>query len=231
MINDVHPASDFFHAALIAAVAAALWGPVDTPIPQSSLALDYLLWPVAAAAALAFLVDLAFALQRTRLGPALRLPPKFRPLTALGLWMFRRLLRGGAWSALAVGALAVLADTQAEPRAYDSFIVGAGVALAVLVALRTAGIPFPVEDIFPFPRWRLVGLGVIYLLARQQPLTVYGFAGSPLLPTLTAAVVVSWLGDALRNTVGLSAGHNGAGARPGRWLSGERSAFCQTSTR
>ena len=53
-----------FQAVLIAAGAVVLWGLEDSPLPKSSLGLDFLLWPVAITAGLSLAVDLVFRLQR-----------------------------------------------------------------------------------------------------------------------------------------------------------------------
>ena len=49
-----------FLAVVIAAGAAVLWVLEDSPLPQSSLGLDFLLWPVAIATGLSLAVDLVF---------------------------------------------------------------------------------------------------------------------------------------------------------------------------
>ncbi len=191
-----------FQAALIAAGAAVLWGLEDSPLPESSLGLDFLLWPVAIATGLSLAIDLVFRLQRaSRLRAALRLPEEFKPRVTLALLMVRRFLRNTSWSALLLGAVAALAGTQSEPRIYYAFIVGSGAVLAFMAAVRTASIPFPVVGmIFGFPWFRLLVLGVISLLFQQQEwTTAYGFHSSPLLPALAAALGAGYLGSALRN--------------------------------
>ena len=190
-----------FQAALIAAGAAVLWGLEDSPLPESSLGLDFLLWPVAIAAGLSLAVDLVFRSQRvSRLRETLRLPEEFRPGMTLVLLMVRRLLRHTSWSALLLGALVALAGTQPEPRIYYTFIAGTGAVLAFMAAVRTASIPFPVVGmVFGFPWFRLLVLGVITLLLQQQEwTTTYGFHSSPLLPGLAAALGAGYLGSALR---------------------------------
>ena len=191
-----------FQAVLIAAGAAVLWVLEDSPLPESSLGLDFLLWPVAIAAGLSLAVDLAFSLQRVpRLRAALGLPEEFRPGTTLALLMVRRLLRHTSWSALLLGAVVALAGTQPEPRIYYAFIVGTGAVLAFMAAVRTASIAFPVVgQIVGFPWFRLLLLGVVSLLLQEQEwTTTYGFHSSPLLPALAAALGVGYLGSALRN--------------------------------
>ena len=191
-----------FQAVLIAAGAVVLWGLEDTPLLESSLGLDFPLWPVAIATGLSLAVDLVFRLQRaSRLRAALRLPEEFRPRVTLALLMVRRFLRHTSWSALLLGAVAALAGTQPEPRIYYAFIVGSGAVLAFMAAVRTASIPFPVVGmIFGFPWFRLLVLGVISLLLQQQEwTTTYGFHNSPLLPALAAALGAGYLGSALRN--------------------------------
>ena len=191
-----------FQAVLIAAGAVVLWGLEDSPLPESSLGLEFLLWPVAIAAGLSLAVDLVFWLQRaSRLGAALRLPEEFSSRATLALLMVRRFLRQASWSALLLGAVVALAGTQPEPRIYHTFIVGTGAVLAFMAAVRTASIPFPVVGmIFGFPWFRLLVLGVISLLLQQQEwATAYGFHSSPLLPALAAAMGAGYLGNASRN--------------------------------
>ena len=191
-----------FQAALIAAGAAVLWGLEDSPLPESSLGLDFLLWPVAISTGLSLAIDLVFRLQRaSRLRAALRLPEEFSPRVTLALLMARRFLRYASWSALLLGAVVALAGTQPEPGIYYTFIVGTGAALAFMAAVRTASVPFPVVGmIFGFPWFRLLVLGVISLLLQQQEwTTAYGFHSSPLLPALAAAMGTGYLGSALRN--------------------------------
>ena len=191
-----------FQAVLIAAGATVLWGLEDTPLPESSLGLDFLLWPVATATGLSLAVDLVFRLQRaSRLRAALRLPEEFRPTVNLALLMVRRFARHTSWSALLLGAAVALVGTQPEPRIYYAFIVGTAAVLAFMAAVRTASIPFPVVGmIFGFPWFRLLLLGVVSLLLQQQEwTTTYGFHSSPLLPALAAAMGAGYLGGALRN--------------------------------
>ena len=191
-----------FLAVVIAAGAAVLWVLEDSPLPQSSLGLDFLLWPVAIATGLSLAVDLVFRLQRaSRLRAVLRLPEEFRPPVTLALLMTRRFSRHASWSALLLGAVAALVGTQAEPRIYYTFVVGTGTVLAFMAAVRTASIPFPVAGmIFGFPWFRLLALGIISLLLHQQEWSnAYGFHSSPLLPALAAAMAAGYLGRALRN--------------------------------
>ena len=191
-----------FQAVVIAVGAAVLWVLEDSPLPQSSLELDFLLWPVAIATGLSLAVDLVFRLQRaSRLRAALRLPEEFRPRVALALLMVRRLLRHASWSALLLGAVAALVGTQPEPRIYYTFVVGTGTVLAFMAAVRTASIPFPVAGmIFGLPWFRLLALGLVSLVLHQQEWsTVYGFHSSPLIPALAAAMAAGYLGSALRN--------------------------------
>ena len=191
-----------FQAALVAAGAAVLWGLEDSPLPESSLGLDFLLWPVAISVGLSLAIDLAFRLQRvSSLRAALRLPEEFRPRLTLALLMARRFLRYASWSALLLGAVAALAGTQPEPRIYYTFIVATGAVLAFIAAVRTASLPFPVVGlIFGFPWFRMLVLGVISLLLQQQEWAIaYGFHNSPLLPALAAMMGAGYLGSALRN--------------------------------
>ena len=191
-----------FQAVVIAAGAAVLWVLEDSPLPQSSLGLDFLLWPVAIATGLSLAVDLVFRLQRaSRLRAALRLPEEFRPPVTLALLMTRRFSRHASWSGLLLGAVAALVGTEAEPRIYYTFVVGTGTVLAFMAAVRTASIPFPVAGmIFGLPWFRLLALGTISLLLHQQEWsTAYGFYSAPLLPALAAAMAAGYLGRALRN--------------------------------
>ena len=191
-----------FQAVVIAAGAAVLWGLEDSPLPESSLGFDFLLWPVAIATGLSLAVDLAFRLQRaSRLRATLRLPEEFRPPVTLALLMVRRFLRHASWSALLLGAVVALVGIQSEPRIYHTFIVGTGIVLAFMAAIRTASIPFPVVGmIFGFPWFRLSALGIISLvLQRQEWSTAYDFHSSPLLPALAAAMGAGYLGSSLRN--------------------------------
>ena len=191
-----------FQAALIAAGAAVLWGLEDSPLPESSLGLDFLLWPVAISTGLSLAIDLVFRLQRgSRLRAELRLPEEFRPRVTLTLLMVRCFLKHASWSAVLLGAVVALAGTQPEPRIYYAFIVGTGAVLAFMAAVRTASIPFPVVGmVFGVPWFRLLVLGAISLLLQQQEWTItYGFHNSPLLPALAAAMGAGYLGSALRN--------------------------------
>ena len=191
-----------FQAVVIAAGAAVLWVLEDSPLPQSSLGLDFLLWPVAIATGLSLAVDLVFRLQRaSRLRDALRLPEEFRPPVTLALLVTRRFSRHASWSGLLLGAVAAWVGTQAEPRIYYTFVVGTGTVLAFMAAVRTASIPFPVAGmIFGLPWFRLLALGTISLLLHQQEWsTAYGFYSAPLLPALAAAMAAGYLGRALRN--------------------------------
>ena len=191
-----------FQAVLIAAGAAVLWGIEDSPLPESSLGLDFLLWPVAIATGLSLAVDLVFRLQRaSRLRAGLGLPEEFRPQVTVALLMVRRLLRHASWSALLLGAVVAVAGTQAEPRIYYTFIVGTGTVLAFMAVVRTASIPFPVVGmVFGLPWFRLLALGIVSLaLQRQEWSTAYSFHSSPLLPALAAALGTGYLGSALRN--------------------------------
>ena len=191
-----------FQAVVIAVGAAALWVLEDSPLPQSNLELDFLLWPVAITTGLSLAVDLVFRLQRaSRLRAALRLPEEFRPRVTLALLMTRRFSRHASWSALLLGAVAALVGTQPEPRIYYTFVVGTGTVLAFMAAVRTASIPFPVASmIFGFPWFRLLALGIVSLVLHQQEWsTVYAFHSSPLIPALAAAMAAGYLGSALRN--------------------------------
>ena len=191
-----------FQSVVIAAGATVLWGLEDSPLPESSLGLDFLLWPVAIATGLSLSVDLVFRLQRaSRLRAAMRLPEEFRPPVTLAMLMVRRFLRHASWSALLLGAVVALAGTQPEPRTYYTFVVGTGAVLAFMAAVRTASIPFPATGmIFGFPWFRLLALGIISLLLHQQEWsTAYGVHSSPLLPALAAAMGATYLGSALRN--------------------------------
>ena len=191
-----------FQAVVIAAGAAVLWGLEDSPLPESSLGLDFLLWPVAIATGLSLVVDLVFRLQRApRLRAALRLPEEFRPPVTVVLLMVRRFLRYASWSALLLGAVVALVGTQPEPRIYYTFAVGIGAVLAFMAAVRTASIPFPVVGmVFGVPWFRLLALGIISLvLQKQEWFTAYGFHSSPLLPALAAAMGAGYLGSALRD--------------------------------
>ena len=191
-----------FQAMVIAAGAAVLWGLEDSPLPESSLRLDFLLWPVAIVTGLSLAVDVVFRLQRaSRLRAALRLPEEFRPPVTLAMLMARRFLRHASWSALLLGGVVSLVGTQPEPRTYYTFVVGTGTVLAFMTAVRTASIPFPVAGmIFGFPWFRLSALGLISVLLHQQEwFTAYDFHSSPLLPALAAAMGATYLGSALRN--------------------------------
>ena len=198
--------SSLFQALVVAALAIVLWVPDLSPLPENSPGLDFLLWPVAAATLLALAFDLAFRLQRSaRLRVAFRLPEQFRPRVALALLMARRSLRDAAWLALLLGGLAALAGAQAEPQTYYTIIVAAGAILALMAAVRTASIPFPVVGtLFPFPLYRLLALGIVSLLLQHELSYAYGFPGSPLLPALAAAMGASYLGSVLHNFAGVS---------------------------
>ena len=178
-----------FQTLVIAAIAVVLWVSGVSPLPENSPGLDFLLWPVAVATVLALAFDLVFRLQRSpRLRAALGLPEQFRPRVAISLLMARRSLRDASWLALLVGGLVALAGTQAEPQTYYTTIVAAGAILALMAAVRTASIPFPVVDtLFPFPRYRLLALGIVSLLLQHELSYAYGFPNSPLLPALVAA--------------------------------------------
>ena len=190
-----------FQALLIAAGATVLWGLEDSPLPESSLGLDFLLWPVAIATGLSLAVDVLFRLQRaSRLRAALGVPEEFRPTVVLSLLMVRRFFRYTSWSALLMGAVVALVGTQPEPRIYYTLTVSIGAVMVFMAAVRTAAIPFPVVGrIFGFPWCRLLVLGAISLLLQQQEwTTAYGFHWSPLLPATAAAMGASYLGSALR---------------------------------
>ena len=198
-----------FHATVIVIGAAALWGPEVYPLPESSPELDFLLWPVAAAAGLSLAIDLVLRLLRTSQETAEpSVPEESRPPTVTALLMVRRLLRHASWSALFMGAMAVLAGTQPEPGDFQFAIVGTGAVLGLTAAVRTASIPFPVVGmIFSFPWFRLLLLGsVSVLLQRQEWFAAYGFHSAPLLPALWAAMGAAYLGSALRNADQVSDG-------------------------
>ena len=206
-----------FHAAMIVTGAAVLWGPEIYPLPEGSPGLDFLLWPVAAAAVLSFAVDLVFRLQRL---PGQTAEPTVtegsRPPVVIALLMVRRLLRHASWSALLLGAMAVLAGTQPEPGDFQLTIVGIGTVLGFIAAVRTASIPFPVAGmIFRFPWFRVLVTGSIsVLLQRQEWFAAYGFHNSPLLPALWAAMGAAYLGSALRNIDQVSDGSDGPDPPP-----------------
>ena len=206
--------SSLFQALVIAAIAVVLWVPDVSPLPENSPGLDFLLWPVAVATVLALAFDLVFRLQRSpRLRRVLRLPEQFRPRLALSLLMARRSLRDASWLTLLVGGSVALAGTQAEPQTYYTIIVAAGAILALMAAVRTASIPFPVVDtLFPFPRYRLLALGIVSLLLQHELSYAYGFPNSPLLPALVAATGASYLGSVLHNFAGVTERWNDAGA-------------------
>ena len=198
-----------FHAAVIVIGAAALWGLEISRLPEGSPELDFLLWPVAAAAGLSLAIDLVLRLLRTSHETAEpSVPEESRPPTVTALLMVRRLLRHASWSALFMGAMAVLAGTQPEPGNFQFAIVGTGAVLGLTAAVRTASIPFPVVGmIFSFPWFRLLLLGsVSVLLQRQEWFAAYGFHSAPLLPALWAAMGAAYLGSALRNADQVSDG-------------------------
>ena len=183
---------------VIIAAAVALWRVDFHPLPKGY---DFLLWPVVLAGCISLSLDLVFRLQGdSRLGTALRLPSEFGPRTGLFLQMARRALKGAAWSALIVGVLVSLAQTQPEPQVYRTFIVSTAVVLGSTVAVHTVSVPLPaVGLIFRFPWFRLIAFGIVYLLLQQGWAATYGFAGSALLPTLAAAMGTSYVGSALMN--------------------------------
>ena len=206
-----------FHATVIVIGAAALWGPEVYPLPESSPELDFLLWPVAAAAGLSLAIDLVLRLLRTSQETAEpSVPEESRPPTVTALLMVRRLLRHASWSALFMGAMAVLAGAQPEPGDFQFAIVGTGAVLGLTAAVRTASIPFPVVGmIFSFPWFRLLLLGsVSVLLQRQEWFTAYGFHSTPLLPALWAAMGAAYLGSALRNADQVSDGSDDPDSPP-----------------
>ena len=188
---------------VIAAAAFGLWRLEFSPLPKGA---DFLLWPVVIVAGLSLVLEIVFRLQSaSRIRGALGLPDEFRPRTALFLQMTTRSSRDAAWSALIVGLLVTLAETQPEPRTYHTFIVCAGLVLEVTTLVRTVSIPFPaVGLIFRFPWFRLLAFGVIYLLLQQGWAATYGFGDSALLPALAAALGASYLGSALMNAAEVS---------------------------
>ena len=203
------PMGSLFHAAAIVTGAAVLWGLEIYPLPEGSPGLDFLLWPVAAAAGLSFAIDLVFRLQLAsgQTAEPSELEESRSPMV-IALLMVRRLLRHALWSALLLGAMAVLAGTQPVPRDFQFTIVGTGTVLGFIAAVRTASIPFPVLGmVFSFPWFRLLALGSIsVLLQRQEWFAAYGFHDSPLLPALWAAMGAAYLGKALRNIDAVSDG-------------------------
>ena len=198
MTTNGMPMGSLFHASVIVTGAAVLWGPEIYPLPEGSPGLDFLLWPVAAAAGLSLAIDLVLRLLRTSQETAEpSVPEESRPPTVTALLMVRRLLRHASWSALFMGAMAVLAGTQPEPGDFQFAIVGTGAVLGLTAAVRTASIPFPVVGmIFSFPWFRLLLLGsVSVLLQRQEWFAAYGFHSAPLLPALWAAMGAAYLGQ------------------------------------
>ncbi len=201
MTTNGMPMGSLFHASVIVTGAAVLWGPEIYPLPEGSPGLDFLLWPVVAAAGLSFAIDLLFRLQLASgqtAEPSVPEEPRL-PMVSV-LLMVRRLLRHASWSALLLGAMAVLAGTQPVPSDFQFTIVGTGTVLGFTAAARTASIPFPVTGmVFSFPWFRLLVLGSIsLLLQRQEWFAAYGFHDSPLLPALWAAMGAAYLGRALR---------------------------------
>ena len=201
MVTNIGLAFSLLQAVAVCAVAVLLWGVAASPLPESSLGLDFLLWPVITAAALALLVDLAFWLQGvTPLRSALHLPERYALGLVLALLMAQRLLRDASWVTLLLAVLFTLAATRAEPQVYYSALTAAGVALALLVALRVVSIRFPrIGVIIRFPGARLLVFGLVYLLLHQDWPTTYGFPSSPLLPALALALGFSYLGSTLGN--------------------------------
>ena len=183
---------------VIVAAAIALWRVDVHPLPKGY---DFLLWPVVIAAGLSLALDMVFRLQSTsRPRAALRLPSEFSRRTGLLLQMARRVSKGAAWSALVLGAVVSLAETQPEPQIYSTFIVCTAVVLASTVAVWTVSVPLPaVGQIFRFPWFRLISFGIVYILLQQGWAATYGFADSALLPTLAAALGTSYVGSALMN--------------------------------
>ena len=202
----------FFQAAVIVIGAVALWGLEFSRLPEGSPGLDFLLWPVAAATGLSLAIDLVLRLMRTSRETAEpSVPEESRPQMVIALLMVLRLLKHASWSALLLGAMAVLAGTQPEPRNFQFTIVGTCAVFGFIAAVRTASIPFPVAGmIFRFPWFRLLVLGSIsLLLQRQEWFAAYGLDSSPLLPTLWAAMGAAYLGNALRNIDKVSDGADG----------------------
>ena len=120
----------------------------------------YLLWAVAAAAGLAFLVDLTLWLQeKSRLRALLRLPEDFKSWLRTSLRTARRFSRDFAWAVLILGALSVLVGTREDPVPYYNLIRGLAIVLAVTVVVRAAAISWPIAtEVFRFPLNRLMAL-------------------------------------------------------------------------
>ncbi len=181
-----------------------LWGWEPPALPQSGLGLDLLLWPVVAAAAAPFLVDLVFRVHGSRRARRLlRLPPSFKPALAVAFQMARQLSWDVAWMTLLVGFLAVAAETQEEPAAYYSVILALWAALAILAMTRTARIPLPVINrLFRFPLYRLLGLGAVFILLQSEWAETHGLDESPLLLALAVAAGASFLSGILTDVSG-----------------------------
>ncbi len=93
MATNARLAFALFQAGALCVAAILLWGTESSLLPESSLDLDFLVWPVVIAAVLSFSVDLVFWVQGiARLRSALRLPERFVPGWGLVLRMAQRLL-------------------------------------------------------------------------------------------------------------------------------------------
>ena len=190
-----------FETALAIAAAVLLWGPELVSLPPASLQSELMLWAVAASAGLAFFVDLTLWIQGgSRLRLLMKLPVEFNRWLLLPLLITRRLLRDCACLLVILGVLSVAAANRSDPRLFNDLVLGAGGALALLVIVRAASVPFFVaSEILRFPLFRLVALAGAYYVINQPWPTTYGFPDSPLLPALLLAVGLSYFGSALRN--------------------------------
>ena len=190
-----------FETASAIAAAVLLWGPERISLPPAALQSELMLWAVAAAAGLAFFVDFTLWAQGgSRLRLLLRLPVEFKRWLLLPLLITRRLLRDCACLLVILGVLSVAAANRSDPRLFDDLVLGVGGALALLVIVRAASVPFFVaSEILRFPLFRLVALAGAYYLINQPWPTTYGFPDSPLFAALGLAMGLSYFGSALRN--------------------------------
>ncbi len=190
-----------FETASAIAAAVLLWGPERVSLPPAALQSELMLWAVAAAAGLAFFVDFTLWAQGgSRLRLLLRLPVEFKRWLLLPLLITRRLLRDCACLLVILGVLSVAAANRSDPRLFDDLVLGVGGALALLVIVRAASVPFFVaSEILRFPLFRLVALAGAYYLINQPWPTTYGFPDSPLFAALGLAMGLSYFGSALRN--------------------------------
>ena len=189
-----------FETALAIAAAVLLWGPQRVSLPPAALQSELLLWAVAAAAGLAFFVDFTLWAQGgSRLRLLLRLPVESKRWLLLPLLITRRLLRDCACLLVILGLLSVAAANRSDPRLFDDLVLGVGGALALLVIVRAASVPFSVaNEILRFPLFRLVALAGAYYLINQPWPTTYGFPDSPLFAALGLAMGLSYFGSTLR---------------------------------